>query len=177
MRMILIGRNSSFSHDAMQRLGSVYGLSPGLCLPARRHLPDTVSHPEAKATRSNRERLPQMSRGKASEPDAALRVGRAGAAAPLHLFSNSAAVAESAPDRFRHCSFSGGGDHCQTEPRRSGANAQRKAQPQHNGSPSAQHRGLRPSPPQAEADCSVLETVFWLSVFVAFLVFLKWVHV
>ena len=132
-RILILGKNSSFSPDAMQRLGSVYGLSPGLCLPARRHLPDTVSH--------------------------------------------SAAVAESAPDRLRHCSQSAGGDFCQVVPRRSGRNDQRKAQPQHNGSPSAQHRGLRPSPPQAEADCSVLEVVFWVCVLVAFWLVVKVAHI
>ncbi len=134
-RILVLGRNSSFSPDAVQRLGSVYGLSPGLCLPARRHLPDTISH--------------------------------------------SAAVAESAPDRLGyHCSPSDGGDICQVAPRRFRESTARKARPQQNGTHGTlQHRGLRPSPPQAEADCSVLETVFWLSVFVAFLVFLKWVHV
>lgn len=134
-RILVLGRNSSFSPDAMQRLGSVYGLSPGLCLPARRHLPDTISH--------------------------------------------SAAVAESAPDRLGyHCSPSDGGDFCQVAPRRFRESTARKARPQQNGTHGTlQHRGLRPSPPQAESDCSVLETVFWLSVFVAFLVFLKWVHV
>ena len=134
-RILVLGRNSSFSPDAVQRLGSVYGLSPGLCLPARRHLPDTISH--------------------------------------------SAAVAESAPDRLGyHCSPSDGGDFCQVASRRFRESTARKARPQQNGTHGTlQHRGLRPSPPSAEADCSALELVFWLSVFVAFLVFLKWVHV
>lgn len=134
MRLLLIGRNSSFSPDAVQRLGSVYGLSPGLCLPARRHLPDTVSH--------------------------------------------SAAVAESAPERLRHCSHSAGGDFCQVVPRRIEGNAARKARPQHNGSHGTlQHRGLRPSPPQAEADCSVLEFIFWACLLGALYAFVKLLHV
>ena len=135
-RILILGKNSSFSPDAMQRLGSVYGLSPGLCLPARRHLPDTVSH--------------------------------------------SAAVAESAPDRLRHCSQSAGGDFCQVAPRRFRESTSRKARPQHNGSPTAQHRGLRPSPPQAEADCSAWEALFWLWLFcvlVGLYAFVKVAHV
>lgn len=131
VRILVFGRNSSFSPDACQRLGSVYGLSPS-GLPGW-HLPHTVSH--------------------------------------------SAAVAESAPDRLRHCSQSAGGDFCQVVPRRSGENAQRKAQPQHNGSPSAQHRGLRPSPPSAEADCSVLEFIFWACLLGALYAFVKLLHV
>lgn len=136
-RILVLGRNSSFSPDAVQRLGSVYGLSPGLCLPARRHLPDTISH--------------------------------------------SAAVAESAPERIRHCSFSGGGDHCQVVPRRFRESTSRKARPQHNGTQGTlQHRGLRPSPPMAEAEQSAWEALFWfwlLCVLVGLYAFVKAAHV
>jgi hypothetical protein len=133
-------------------------------------------------------RLLLIGRNKEFSPDACQRLGSVYGLSPSglpgwhlpHTVSHSAAVAESAPERIRHCSFSGGGDHCQAEPRRSGKNAQRKAQPQPNGSPTAQHRGLRSSPPMAEADCSAWEALFWfwlLCVLVGLYAFVKAAHV
>lgn len=225
MRLTLIGRNSSFSPDAVQRLGSVYGLSPGPRRP-HRHLPHTVSHSLSPALNARADAVSGANTGgcyedviralknltyfqdndsdckreTARDTVRAVKFGspefsftalqdldRPGAVRErLHMPARgplppySATMAESAPDRLGHCSSSRGGDICQVAPRRTEGNfSTRKARPQQHGSHGIlQHRGLRSSPQStAEADCSVLEFIFWACLLGALYAFVKWVHV